>query len=400
MKIGRKPMKLKKLCSFAIIACLITSTSTLAQASEVTLSSLKHSINTTKLQEVKSEIIGDKTSVKLGDNNKTKNPSTFQTSALASVANKYLWNNYTIPYSFSSQQWSTNQEIYGTYAKNNGFVSAGYLFNPTNSSEYADAVREGYLNDSSFVAEGGHYYSNIVTSLDSNDLTLILEPNVQVYIFDSDINMIYSSKDETGDSSYFTRYYSTNKYINNVYNKVISMGLVTGSYYLLFDVVDIDATSGFHYAFYSGQPLPMEQYLTSSSLTHNGTIYWDGRSYSQELTTQTVTVNVPDGYENEYALTYVKFQDLSKPLLNNRYADEIDYYYTSPESTYFRLLQNRGDFWGDKVDTPYMGRSIDGNYQTKFEVNWSDNLSYVNASCSAMTKMTLTYLAPFGIIVG
>ena len=33
-------------------------------------------------------------------------------------------------------------------------------------------------------------------------------------------------------------------------------------------------------------------------------------------------------------------------------------------------------------------------------VHWVSGISYVNASCTTMTQMTLDYLVPFGIIVG
>ena len=44
--------------------------------------------------------------------------------------------------------------------------------------------------------------------------------------------------------------------------------------------------------------------------------------------------------------------------------------------------------------------SIDGNYATSVTVHWVSGISYVNASCTTMTQMTLDYLVPFGIIVG
>ena len=43
---------------------------------------------------------------------------------------------------------------------------------------------------------------------------------------------------------------------------------------------------------------------------------------------------------------------------------------------------------------------IYGNYATSVTVHWVSGISYVNASCTTMTQMTLDYLVPFGIIVG
>ena len=37
---------------------------------------------------------------------------------------------------------------------------------------------------------------------------------------------------------------------------------------------------------------------------------------------------------------------------------------------------------------------------TPVTVHWVSGISYVNASCTTMTQMTLDYLVPFGIIVG
>jgi hypothetical protein len=36
----------------------------------------------------------------------------------------------------------------------------------------------------------------------------------------------------------------------------------------------------------------------------------------------------------------------------------------------------------------------------KRKIHWVSGISYVNASCTTMTQMTLDYLVPFGIIVG
>ena len=54
----------------------------------------------------------------------------------------------------------------------------------------------------------------------------------------------------------------------------------------------------------------------------------------------------------------------------------------------------------DLVDNNPPSGSIDGNYATSVTVHWVSGISYVNASCTTMTQMTLDYLVPFGIIVG
>lgn len=39
-------------------------------------------------------------------------------------------------------------------------------------------------------------------------------------------------------------------------------------------------------------------------------------------------------------------------------------------------------------------------FMKKRKKHWVSGISYVNASCTTMTQMTLDYLVPFGIIVG
>ena len=220
----------------------------------------------------------------------------------------------------------------------------------------------------------------------------------QEIIFDNDINLIYRSSDEAGVTSYFDRYYSTTKTIAGTSNKVISLGLIDGNYYIVFKVKDATATTGYHYGYYAGQPLPIAQTTTFSDLTHYTTIKWNRSSSSQSASTQTLTINCPSGSEDEYALTGVKFSD--KSFANNTYASSIDYYYTPATASYSKKLAQTGGWWSDLVDNNPPSGSIDGNYATSVTVHWVSGISYVNASCTTMTQMTLDYLVPFGIIVG
>ncbi|MGL5259148.1 MAG: DUF6947 domain-containing protein [Lachnospiraceae bacterium] len=312
-----------------------------------------------------------------------------------------MWGNNTRPYTFEGQTWSTNKEVFSSYAKNSeGFVMSGYLLNPKSTTDYKNAMREGYLNDSAYAENSGHYYQNVVSDATTNNVTFMLESNADVFVFDNDLNLIYRSSDEAGVTSYFTRYYSTTKTIQSNSNRVISLGLVTGNYYFVFDVKDVNAASGYHYAYYAGQPLAMQQSATVSNLSHYTTIKWDQRSSSQSANTQTLTITCPSGMASEYALTNVTFADKSKALANNRYASSIDYYYTPATASYSKKLTQTGGWWSDLVDNAPSSGSIDGNYATKVTVHWMSGLSYVGASCTTMTQMTIGYLAPFGIIVG
>ena len=47
------------------------------------------------------------------------------------VSNKYMWSASTMEYNFSDQKWTSNTEIFSTYAKTSeGFVMSGFLLNP------------------------------------------------------------------------------------------------------------------------------------------------------------------------------------------------------------------------------------------------------------------------------
>lgn len=86
---------------------------------------------------------------------------------------------------------------FSTYAKTSeGFVMSGFLLNPKGQSNYNSALREGYLNDSAYDENQGHYYQCVVSDEDCNNITFMLESNVNVFIFDNDINLIYRSSDE------------------------------------------------------------------------------------------------------------------------------------------------------------------------------------------------------------
>lgn len=54
-----------------------------------------------------------------------------------------------------------------------------------------------------------------------------------MYLFWQWYKLIYRSSDEAGVTSYFDRYYSTTKTIAGTSNKVISLGLIDGNYYIV-----------------------------------------------------------------------------------------------------------------------------------------------------------------------
>ena len=72
----------------------------------------------------------------------------------------------------------------------------------------------------------------------------------------------------------------------------------------------------------------------------------------------------------------------------------------SKTTTKLNAINGGKGWWSDLVDNNPPSGSIDGNYATSVTVHWVSGISYVNASCTTMTQMTLDYLVPFGIIVG
>lgn len=391
-------MKIRKLVTVMLgVSLLLGNISVVNAANMDNAAKFDTESNNDNLSVLQSEIITDEVTCEF--TNKAEEDTVTPHANARRTANKYMWSSRTMKYDFSDQTWSTNKEIFSTYSKTSGgFVMSGFLVNPKGQKDYNTALREGYLNDSAYAENQGHYYQDVVSGEGNNNVTFMLESNVNVFIFDKDVNLIYRSSDEAGVTSYFTRYYSTSKLIAGQTNKVISLGLVDGNYYFVFDVKNATATSGYHYGYYAGQPLPIAQTSTFYDHMHNTRIQWDKRSSSQSANTQTMTINCPIGSEDEYALTSVRFIDRSKAFANNTYASRIDYYYTPATASYSTKLTQTGGWWSDLVDNNPASGSIDGDYKTSVTVNWVSGLAYVNASCTTMTNMTINYLVPFGII--
>lgn len=392
-------MKMRKLATALLTVCFLCGNVSAVNAANVSTGNM-FNMESGNLAALQSEIVTEEVTCDFSDEASDQDGISSYAEARR-TANKYMWGTNTMAYNFSNQRWSTNKEVFSTYAKTTeGFVMSGYLLNPKGQADYNSALREGYLNDSAYAENQGHYYQNVVSNEDYNNITFMLESNVNAFIFDNALNLIYRSSDEAGVTSYFTRYYSTSKTIADVSNKVISLGLIKGNYYVVFDVKNASATSGFHYGYYAGQPLPIAQTTAFSDLTHHTTIKWDQRSFSQSANTQTMTVSCPSGMADEYALTNVRFVDKSKVFSNHAYASSIDYYYTPATAGYSKKLTQTGGWWSDLVDNNPPSGSIDGSYATKVTVNWVSGIAYVNAGCTTMTQMNLGYLVPFGIIAG
>lgn len=397
--------KYKKFLGTVLVASLMFAQATVANAAGAKAinplngSQFYAQMENAHLEPLVSTIVDDEIQIEVSEGSDTAELSNEVMPRRAT--NKYIWSYNTNPFVFEDQVWSSNREVYSTYPVNEeGFVSSGYLLNPNGQGSYNTALREGYLNDSAYAELGGHYYQTVVSSADYNDVTLMLESNVYVAIFNNDLEMIFESIQQTGNTDFFTRYYSTTKTIEGERNLVISLGLVTGNYYMVFMPLDETAETGYHYGFYAGQPLPIAQTTTVSGTMHDATIQWDQRSSSQSAKTQSVTITCPSGTATEYALYRVTFEDLSKPFANNTYASSIWYYYTPATASYSKQLSQIGGWWGDLVDNAPPAGSIEGTYSSSVTVNWRSGISYINARCTTMTQMTLEYLVPFGILAG
>lgn len=314
------------------------------------------------------------------------------------VPNKYRWDYNTYAYDFSQQTWSGNKEIFSTYPQNsNGFVMSGDLLNPTEPTDYNVALREGYLNDSEYTRNQGHFYQKTVSAEEFNYITYMLGTNVNVFVYNNDLNLIYRSSDGKGDTSYITSYYSTNKVIGGSLNKVICLGLTPGNYYLVFNIKDATESGGYHYAFYAGQPLPIAKTINSTSI-HTASVKWNGYSDTSSMNFLAATITCPYETATEYALTGFRLTDKSQMSGDNLYVSSVDYYYTPPTAKNSIFLSQSMGWGSDYIDTTPPSGSIDGDYKIMAIVHWKKDISYINASYMIMPQITINYLVPFGIV--
>lgn len=306
----------------------------------------------------------------------------------AGISNKYGWDRTTYAYGFS-QTWSTNNEVYSTYPwYDDGLfypAATATLNNPKSMADYNTAARQGYLNDSWTGMMGGHVYYHPVTSTNLNTVTLLLDYNVEFYVYDMNLNMVLNNG-KTGTSSVLSYYsgYSSPKYLH-------TFKLATGDYFIMF-IPSEGARSSVHYAMFTGQPLPIANTYRTAGL-HDGSVKWNGFPGSQTYDCTPFTISVSSG-SNLYALQTVTFQDMT-PQVNNIYISSAQMMYKSPNSTAYKTLGNAGSSKTFVDGTPDSG-SIIGTYNTRVTVNWVSGLSYVYANYFTNSIMTLNYLTPYG----
>lgn len=310
------------------------------------------------------------------------------------ISTKYGWDYGTAPYTFT-QKWSTNQEIYGTYPfYDDGlfYPAATELLDDPSISDYSTAVREGYVNDSWATGTelGLHtYYHTVPVGDKLNSITVLLDQNVGFQVYDMNLDPILSTDSPAYDN--LISYYKMAVNHNGSHKDVHTLKLLPGNYFIMFGAAE--GTGNFHYAMFTGNPLPIEQsYLVGG--THNGSVKWDGYSSSQTYQCPGVSISISDGAEL-FALSRVTFNDMGTAV-NNAYVSSVNMMYQSPNSYSYKTVANMAGLKEDMIDNFPDAGSIVGTYNTKVTVNWMPNLSYVNASYFTNTMLNIDYLVPLG----
>ena len=176
-------MKKRKIATILLAACLLLGNVSVANAASIDNGNKVHfntEDNDTDLTLLQSKIATEEVTCDFTD---ATNDGASAYADTRRVSNKYMWSASTMEYNFSDQKWTSNTEIFSTYAKTSeGFVMSGFLLNPKGQSNYNSALREGYLNDSAYDENQGHYYQCVVSDEDCNNITFMLESNVNVFI--------------------------------------------------------------------------------------------------------------------------------------------------------------------------------------------------------------------------
>lgn len=313
------------------------------------------------------------------------------------IQHKYGWSCGNDPYTFT-QTWSTNREIYLTYPfYDDGwfYPAATELLDFPSDGQYETAVREGYVNDSwatQYAYDGLHAYYHTVTSDEQlNSVTVLLDENVGFQVFDMELQPVIDGE-SPAYSNLLLYYRQTLKH--NGSNKIVhTLKLAAGNYLIMF-WDNGGKTGNYHYAMFTGNPLPIEKtYFAGSAF--NGSIQWDGYSSSQTYQASGVTVSIDGGVADLLALYRVRFQDTGTASFN-QYIDSAEMMYQSPNSGSYKTIANIANLRQDMVDSFPDAGSIVGTYNTRVKVNWWNNLANKNASYFTSAILYIDYLVPFG----
>lgn len=313
--------------------------------------------------------------------------------AYAGISLRYSWNYRTYPYSFDEQKWSTNRDIYNTYASTGEaeYLNPKFtypLINPTGPASYQEAIREGYLQEDGELQLYDHVVSgsnnNVLLMIDSDVLYAIVEKDTLTSVFSDSSNSLIGG---TTDS----------RTIDGRRKTLINVQLRNGEYLIMF--TNETATDNNHYALYTGCPLPMMQTGMFAG-THNGKVSWNGGGLKAETEAicPGITVSTPTGVSSDlFALSKVWFEDKSMGGAQDLYVSDVTYYYASPANSSYKILSESGKTYYDNTPSSC---SVAGTYRTKFRVTWSSNLSYVGAYYYGNTMMYINYLTPYGLYEG
>ena len=135
--------KKKKIATILLAACLLLGNVSVANAASIDNGNKVHfntEDNDTDLTLLQSKIATEEVTCDFTD---ATNDGASAYADTRRVSNKYMWSASTMEYNFSDQKWTSNTEIFSTYAKTSeGFVMSGFLLNPKGQSNYNSALRE------------------------------------------------------------------------------------------------------------------------------------------------------------------------------------------------------------------------------------------------------------------
>ena len=124
-------MKKRKIATILLAACLLLGNVSVANAASIDNGNKVHfntEDNDTDLTLLQSKIATEEVTCDFTD---ATNDGASAYADTRRVSNKYMWSASTMEYNFSDQKWTSNTEIFSTYAKSSeGFVMSGFLLNP------------------------------------------------------------------------------------------------------------------------------------------------------------------------------------------------------------------------------------------------------------------------------
>lgn len=385
-------MKIKKIICLALVWTMVFSTPVFAAVNEGSKTAinadslvLKSSVNLGNYDESNSIVnVSDMNSVAARD-------------SVARAGVRYSWNYNTYPYDFSSQQWTTNVNIYDTYSSTNEaeYLNPKFtynLINPTGPVSYSNAIREGYIRQAGEL----QLFDHVISSSDNNNVMLMLDANIKYDIVEkSTLTSVFSDQ-----SNKLIGGTTETRTVGGRSKSILNVQLQNGEYLLMFSADNVAQNN--HYALYTGCPLPILQ-TSMHAGTHNGTAHWNGGGLKaeKEVICPSIGITVPSGIDPAlFVLHKVWFEDKSMGGSQDLYISSVDYYYKSPANSSYKRLSSEGGYHGNLYDNTPSSSSVQGSYGTKIYVNWSSSLSYVSAAFYANTMMHLEYLTPYGLYKG